>query len=65
MEDGPDLAEIIDAQGSNAVAGLLSEPTTDTTDPTAREWLKRWGASGLSPKPASCSCATGHCRICN
>jgi len=65
MEDGPDLAEILDAQGSHAVAGLITEPAIDTTDATAREWLRKWGTSGLRPKPPSCSCATGHCRICN
>ncbi|HEY1594391.1 MAG TPA: hypothetical protein VGF74_03260 [Thermoleophilaceae bacterium] len=65
MEDGPDLADLIEARDSHAVAGLLNEPTTDTTDPTAREWLRRWGASGLQPKPPTCACGTGHCRICN
>jgi len=65
MEDGPDLAELLQARLSHAVAGLLSEPTRDTTEPTAREWLRKWGASGFRPKPPSCTCRTGRCRICN
>jgi hypothetical protein len=65
MEDGPDLAELIEARASIIVASLLKQPPTDTTDATAREWLRKWGASGIQPKPAHCACATGHCRICN
>ncbi len=44
---------------------LLDEHPTDTTDRTARDWLKRWGPAGLAPKPPACTCATGRCRICN
>jgi hypothetical protein len=65
MADGPELTEILEAQASHHVAALLAKPSTDTTDPTAREWLSRWGASGLQPKPQACACATGRCRICN
>jgi len=65
MADGPDLSEILEAQASYQVTALLSERTTDSTNPTAREWLSRWGASGIQPKPTACTCTTGHCRICN
>lgn len=65
MEDGPDLTEILEAQSSYLVSALLSEPAADSTEPTAREWLSRWGASGIQPKPPACACSTGHCRICN
>jgi hypothetical protein len=65
MDEGPDLAEILDAQQSYRVASLLSGSSPDSTDPTARDWLRRWGTSGLQPKPLKCACATGRCRICN
>jgi hypothetical protein len=65
MEDGPDLDELIEAQSSYHVAALLTEPATDTTDPVARDWLSRWGASGMQPKAPTCQCRAGHCRICN
>jgi len=65
VADGPDLTELIEAQSSYRVKALLNEQRTDTTDPTARDWLSRWGPSGISPKPPSCSCARGHCQVCN
>jgi len=65
MADGPDLGKLIEAQSSYHVSALLNEPATDTTEPTGRDWLSRWGASGLRPKPPRCECGTGHCRICN
>ena len=65
MADGPDLTKLLEAQSSYKVKALLNEPSADTTDPTARDWLQRWGPSGISPKPPTCGCATGHCRICN
>jgi hypothetical protein len=65
MEDGPDLFDILEAQSSYQVTALLTELVTDSTEPTAREWLSQWGASGIQPKPPACTCTTGHCRICN
>jgi hypothetical protein len=65
VADGPDLTEILEAQSSFRVKALLNERPTDTTDPVARDWLSRWGASGLQPKPPTCACGTGRCRICN
>jgi hypothetical protein len=65
MADGPDLTEILEAQSSYRVKALLNEPSTDTTDPTARDWLSRWGPSGIQPKPLGCECASRGCRICN
>lgn len=65
MEDGPSIAQIIDARTSYPVAALINEPSTDSTDSTARDWLRRWGASGIQPKPPTCACVTGRCRICN
>jgi hypothetical protein len=39
--------------------------TADRTEPAARHWLRRWGpARGTAMLPA-CSCATGHCAVCN
>jgi hypothetical protein len=65
MADGPDLSELLEFQASYHVAALLSAQPTDTTDPTARDWLSRWGTSGIQPKPQTCACSTGRCRICN
>jgi hypothetical protein len=37
----------------------------DRTEPSARRWLERWRpASAAGPLPA-CSCAHGHCLVCN
>jgi hypothetical protein len=63
--DGERLAEIIKARGSNHVAALLSEHQADHTEQAALEWLKHWGPTGLTPKPPTCTCAGGNCRICN
>jgi len=65
VADGPNLTQLLEAQASYRVKALLNEPSNDTTEPAARDWLKRWGASGIQPKPPSCNCATGHCHICN
>jgi len=65
VADGPDLTELIEAQSSFRVKALLNEQPKDTTDSTARDWLSRWGPSGISPKPPRCECGTGRCRICN
>jgi hypothetical protein len=37
----------------------------DRTEPSARNWLERWRpARAAGPIPA-CSCAHGHCAVCN
>jgi len=37
----------------------------DRTEPSARNWLERWRpARAVGPIPA-CSCAHGHCAVCN
>jgi hypothetical protein len=37
----------------------------DRTEPSARNWLQRWRpARAAAPVPA-CSCASGHCAVCN
>jgi hypothetical protein len=37
----------------------------DRTEPSARRWLERWRpASAGAPVPV-CSCAHGHCAVCN
>lgn len=59
------MTQLIEAQSSYLVKALLNEPSQDTTDPTARDWLSRWGASGIQPKPPACECSKGRCRICN
>jgi hypothetical protein len=37
----------------------------DRHDPVAVEWLRRWGPRGLAPVELDCSCAEGHCAVCN
>jgi hypothetical protein len=37
----------------------------DCTQPAALQWLRRWRpATAGAPVPA-CSCASGHCPVCN
>jgi hypothetical protein len=37
----------------------------DRIEPSARHWLERWRpARAAGPVPA-CSCARGHCTVCN
>lgn len=38
---------------------------SDRSEPSARRWLERWRpARAAGPVPA-CSCARGHCQVCN
>jgi hypothetical protein len=39
---------------------------SDRRDPTAAEWVRRWGPARIKrPYGADCSCALGRCLVCN
>ena len=55
-----------DAQGTalaTALAARWSPP--DRHDPLALEWLRRRSPRPAHLPPPACTCATGHCSICN
>jgi hypothetical protein len=37
----------------------------DRTHPTALDWVRRWGPQRSGHALPSCSCAEGHCGLCN
>jgi hypothetical protein len=37
----------------------------DRTDPVALDWLRRWGPARSRAALPVCSCARGHCAVCN
>jgi hypothetical protein len=37
----------------------------DRSDPTALDWVRRWGPSRLTAEPLPCSCVRGRCAVCN
>ena len=37
----------------------------DRSEPTAREWLRRWAPKQLPLRPPECSCPAGRCSACN
>ena len=37
----------------------------DRSEPSALEWVRRWGPSRLMTEPLSCSCVQGRCAVCN
>ena len=37
----------------------------DRTEPAARVWVRRWRPSTWAARLPSCSCARGHCVVCN
>lgn len=39
--------------------------SADRTEPTALEWLRRWGPKRGGVALPACSCADGRCRLCN
>jgi hypothetical protein len=38
---------------------------SDRHEPTALEWVRRWGPSRLTAQPLDCSCTRGRCAVCN
>ena len=39
--------------------------TPDRTDAVALEWVRRWGPRPAGVSPRVCTCARGHCALCN
>jgi hypothetical protein len=37
----------------------------DRSEPGARTWLRRWRPGRRAPAMEPCSCAQGHCPVCN
>jgi hypothetical protein len=37
----------------------------DRTEPAARGWVRHWGPNLLGDVAFECTCATGHCTLCN
>jgi hypothetical protein len=60
------ISERTEAQGTalaTALAARWSPP--DRHDPLAVEWLRRWNPRPAHFPPPACTCAEGHCPICN
>jgi hypothetical protein len=38
---------------------------SDRHEPSALEWVRRWGPGRVGPEPTACSCLQGHCAVCN
>jgi hypothetical protein len=58
-----------DAQADQLAAALGQRcwpgGPSDRTEPSAREWVRRWGPRRVGPVALPCSCARGRCRLCN
>jgi hypothetical protein len=38
----------------------------DRVEPSALDWVRRWGPDGMTPEYLEdCSCVAGHCAVCN
>jgi hypothetical protein len=37
----------------------------DRTEPVALDWLRHWHPERIAAELPACSCATGHCVLCN
>jgi hypothetical protein len=60
------ISERTPAQGSALAAALAARwSPPDRLDPLALEWLRRWSPQPAHVPPPACSCADGHCFICN
>lgn len=68
-----DIAALVaraDAAGTDA-AGLSHlirrswPPASDSTQPAAREWVRRWRPACVAAPAAECGCAAGACDWCN
>lgn len=39
--------------------------SADRSEPTAAEWVRRWGPRRAGPLLPGCECAAGRCTLCN
>jgi hypothetical protein len=37
----------------------------DRCEPSALEWVRRWGPARITAEPFTCSCVQGRCAVCN
>jgi hypothetical protein len=48
------------------VRGAWPGGISDRLEPTALEWVRRWGPDGTAPAYLEdCSCVAGRCAVCN
>ena len=60
------ITDRTDAQGAALAAALAARwSPPDRHDPLAVEWLRRWNPRPTHLPPPACTCADGHCPICN
>ena len=60
------ISDRTDAQGHALAAALAARwSPSDRHDPLALEWLRRWSPRPVHLPPPACSCAGGHCPVCN
>ena len=60
------ITERTDAQGNALAAALAARwSPPDRHDPVAMEWLRRWTPKPAHFPPPACTCAEGHCLVCN
>jgi hypothetical protein len=53
------------AGGLSRLVGRCWPAASDATQPSARDWVRRWGpARGAAPLP-ECGCRAGACIVCN
>ena len=54
-----------DLLSARLVGGCWPGGVGDRTEPSALEWVRRWGPSRLTGEPLACSCVQGRCAVCN
>jgi hypothetical protein len=60
--------EAVSSRDDRATARLLASlagGTGDCSNPTALDWVRRWGPARAVFSPPACSCRAGRCRVCN
>jgi hypothetical protein len=72
----PSVPAIVEAiatrseQDSRELAAVLHDRcwprgVADRSEPSALDWVRRWGPSRLTAEPIDCSCSHGRCAVCN
>jgi hypothetical protein len=50
---------------ADLLARLWPRGVCDRSEPSALEWLRRWGPVRRGAEVLGCSCALGRCAVCN